>query len=149
MGGGFPSRADPSGLAPPGRAQPGYGVPSLFPPGPFDDSWNASVNNAALQLEEAVAKAVDAVRAICDPDCRRLELQVAAQAKELRLRLMAAQIDHRDLYNTARVKPLSRRGGSWAGHKQQFEEKQKLLRELIAEADANSCIVKPEDRVLL
>lgn len=145
VGGNPLSYVDPLGLQSRGHTAPS---PSLFPPGPFDGSWNASRDNAALQLGEAVAKAVDALRAICDPECRRLEAEIAAKAKELRLRLIAAQIDHRDLYNKARVSPLSRRGGSWAGHKQQFEEKQKSLRDLIAQADANRCIVNPEDRAL-
>jgi RHS repeat-associated protein len=45
------SHSDPKGLAPP-RSQPGTGFPSLFPPGPFDDSWSRSRDNAALALEE-------------------------------------------------------------------------------------------------
>jgi hypothetical protein len=88
------------------------------------------------------------LRAICDPKCRELEKQVAEQASELRWRLLAAQIDERDLYNKARVIALSRRSGSWLGHKQQFEEKQKVLRSTIAQADGQKCIVKPEDRAL-
>jgi RHS repeat-associated protein len=60
VGGNPLSYSDPTGLAPPGRAQPGFGFPPLGIPGPFDESWNESVRRTALQLEEAVARAIDA-----------------------------------------------------------------------------------------
>ena len=62
VGGNPLSYSDPTGLAPPGRAQPGYGVPSLFPPGPFDESWNKSRDAAALALEEWINRAVNTVQ---------------------------------------------------------------------------------------
>jgi uncharacterized protein RhaS with RHS repeats len=65
VGGNPLSYSDPAGLAPPGRTTPGYGVPPLFPPGPFDESWNESVRNTALALEDALNRAVNAIRNWC------------------------------------------------------------------------------------
>jgi RHS repeat-associated protein len=139
------SEIDSLGLRSRGHTAPS---PSLFPPGPFDAPWNESVNHAALKMEEAVAKAAAALRAICDPECRELEKKISALASELRLRYLAALYDRKYLYNRARTEPLSGRSGSWIGHKQQFEEKQRSLRALIVQADAKKCIVKPDDRAL-
>ncbi len=61
------SYSDPMGLAPPGRTQPGYGVPSLFPSGPFDESWNKSRDNAALGLEDWLNRVGNAIREMCSP----------------------------------------------------------------------------------
>ena len=133
------SETDPLGLAPPGRTT----TPSIFPPNP----WSVAPPSPS-QFSQAVDDAVNAIRNICDPDCRRIEIAITAIAAELRLRYVAAQIDWRNLYGQARTSPLSNRGGSWAGHRQQFLEKQKKLRDLIAEADQKSCIVTPEDRAL-
>jgi RHS repeat-associated protein len=76
VGGNPVGYSDPTGLAPPGRAQPGYGVLSLFPPGPFDESWNASVNNTALELEDWLNRAVKAVVDACkdkdDDQCDKI-----------------------------------------------------------------------------
>ena len=58
---------DPTGLAEP-RTQPGTGVPTLFPPGPFDDDWNKSVDNTALAIEEWFDQAVNAIREWCSGD---------------------------------------------------------------------------------
>jgi len=133
------SGIDPLGLAP----APGRTAPPIFPPNP----WSVAPPSPS-QFSQAIDDAVNAVRNICDPDCRRIEIAITALGAELRLRYLAAQIDFRNLYDTARTSPLSNRGGSWAGHRQQFLEKQKKLRDLIAEADRKSCIVTPEDRAL-
>jgi RHS repeat-associated protein len=68
VGGNPLSYSDPTGLAPPGRAQPGSGVPSLFPPGPFDESWNRSRDNAALGIEDWLHRVGNAIREACKPD---------------------------------------------------------------------------------
>jgi RHS repeat-associated protein len=64
VGGNSLSHSDPTGLAPP-RTQPGYGFPSLFPPGPFDDSWNRSRDDTALWLQDLLGRAVNAIRELC------------------------------------------------------------------------------------
>jgi RHS repeat-associated protein len=75
VGGNPLSYSDPTGLAPPGRAQPGSAVPSLFPPGPFDGSWNRSRDNAALGIEDWLHRVGNAIREACKPDekgeCRK------------------------------------------------------------------------------
>lgn len=84
-----------------------------------------------------------------DPDeCAKIEAAIAALASELRSRYLMAQLDPNNLYERARVKRVSRRGGSYLGHRQQFLEKQATLRELIAAADASGCKVAFEDRLL-
>jgi uncharacterized protein RhaS with RHS repeats len=99
VGGNPLSYSDPMGLAPLGRAQPGYGVPSFFPPGPFDESWNASVNNAALALEDAIngpsSSADDsAASASCPPNdpCSGLRKQLRAHEKKLQDYMMLTRM---------------------------------------------------------
>lgn len=80
--------------------------------------------------------------------CEALEAEINRVAAELRERYFALLEDHRDLYGTAYLKRLSRRGGSYVGHQQQFRDKQKELRELISTADSRGCYVAPWDRTL-
>lgn len=68
VGGNPVGSADPFGLAPPGRSQPGYGVSPLFPPGPFDGSWNRARDNAALALERWLKRVGQAVRDACSSE---------------------------------------------------------------------------------
>src|SRR6185437_12455311 len=88
------------------------------------------------------------IRSICDSDCLQIEAQITKVAAELRWRYYEALIDRKLLYQLARQTPLSRRSGSWLGHKQQFEDLQKALSRLIDEADAKGCLVTPSDRAL-
>ena len=143
------SNTDPTGLAPPAEPDP-----YALPPGPFEfptpgsPSNQAWAQNAASQIGQGVEDAVNTIRSICDRGCLELEAQITALTAELRIRYFAALLDYRNLYTQARTSPLSRRGGSWLGHRQQFLEKQQTLRDLIAEADAKGCLVTPEDRAL-
>lgn len=84
----------------------------------------------------------------CPDDCAKIEAEITALATELRLRYLAAQRDPLNLYDRARTTPLSRRSGSWPGHRQQFIEKQGRLQRLIGQADTKGCRVSPEDRLL-
>jgi hypothetical protein len=106
------------------------------------------VQNAASQVAQGLQDVSDALQKICKPDCWRIEAELTKWAIEVRWRYYAALIDQKKLYDRARQIPLSRRGGSWLGHKKQFEDAQKKLRDVIAEADANNCLVTDEDRKL-
>jgi RHS repeat-associated protein len=146
------SNSDPSGLAPPGgNASPGISVPyPFFPPVavPGTAENQAWYQNAQSQIPDDVQNATDVLRTICDSDCWKIEADITALAAELRWRYYSALFDPKQLYERARQIPLSRRSGSWLGHRQQFIEKQKVLRDAIAEADAKGCLVTPEDRAL-
>jgi uncharacterized protein RhaS with RHS repeats len=102
--------SDPTGLAPP-RSQPGTGVPTLFPPGPFDDSWNRARENAALKLEEWINQAVNTVRDWCsseeDDGPMLAEQETLTAEEEAALRAKAAGNPYdQGAYNRARQKQI-------------------------------------------
>jgi RHS repeat-associated protein len=90
------SGIDPLGLAP----APGRTAPPIFPPNP----WSVAPPSPS-QFSQAVDDAVNAIRNICDPDCRRIEIAITTLGAELRLHYLAAQMDFRNLYDTARTSP--------------------------------------------
>ena len=111
VGGNPLSYSDPTGLAPPGRAQPGYGVPSLFPPGPFDESWNESRDAAALALEEWINRAVNTVKNWCSADeddgAMMAEQETLTADEEAAIRAKAAGEPYdQATYNRARQKQI-------------------------------------------
>jgi RHS repeat-associated protein len=66
VGGNPLSYSDPTGLAPP-RTQPGIGFPPLFPPGPFDESWNQARNGAANAIDNALGALGQAIAGMGRP----------------------------------------------------------------------------------
>ena len=124
---------DPSGL----QADDRPTIPGLGLPNPAV----AANQNIARQLQRVLDD-------VCRPDCSALEAEIRLIAAEIRERYFAMLGDPRDLFNKATTVRISRRGGSWVGHRQQFRDKQITLRKKIEQADAAGCVVDPMDRVL-
>ncbi|MFT3663494.1 RHS repeat domain-containing protein [Piscinibacter sp.] len=78
-------------------------------------------------------------RLFCEPDCFELESQIIELAAELRLRFVQMTADAGNLYC---ARPIGQ--FSWLGHQLQYNQKQKRLQKLIAQAKAKGCPVNPE-----
>jgi RHS repeat-associated protein len=107
------SDSDPTGLAPPRSHpnSPGVGIPPLIQPGPFDDSWNQSVKNTTLAIEEWIDNAVNTVRGWCsseeDDGPLLAEQETLTAEEEAALRAKAAgQPYDQAAYNRARQKQI-------------------------------------------
>lgn len=133
VGGNPVSYVDPNGLQADDRSTaPGLGLPNIV---------GAANRNISRQLQRLLDD-------ICRPDCSALEAEIRLIAAEIRERYFAMLGDPRDLFKKATIVRISRRGGSWVGHRQQFRDKQTTLRKKIDQADAAGCVVDPMDRVL-
>ena len=75
----------------------------------------------------------------CEPDCFDLESQIIALAGELRVRYVQMTADTSNLYCTRPIGQFS-----WLGHQLQYNQKQKRLQKLIAQAKAKGCPFNPE-----
>ena len=101
---------------------------------------NPSVQ-AQRQLAQQLQRALN--RLFCDPDCSELQEQISALAGELRIRFVQMTADASNLYCTRPIGQFS-----WVGHQLQYNQKQKRLQKLIAQAKAQNCPVDPEDERL-
>ncbi len=121
----------------PGATPNNGGVDDLFDPAaPYDP---ASPNDSAGSSAGSGAGP--------DCECPTIETNIQSVASELRVRYIEALRDEHDLFNLAYDKAaLGKRRGSWLGHQQRFQDKQKQLQKLIAQADAKGCYVYPTDR---
>ena len=102
-------------------------------------------------LKPAISRSRRRVRAnVCKSCTGAITYTPAGELSSIRSPsgLLVSLDDPRDQYNTATIKPISRRKGSWVGHQQQFNTLQVGLRKRIADADANGCNVDAQDRLL-
>jgi hypothetical protein len=78
----------------------------------------------------AAIRCLQSTRTVC-AGMLQISLKLVQKLQKLRERYLKAFGDPRDLYNRARATRLSRRGGSFLGHRDQFAGLQRRLRRLI------------------
>jgi hypothetical protein len=76
----------------------------------------------------------------CKEDCEALYRQIHGVLNELKKRYRDMREDRQDLFNT---RPTGI--NSWAGHQQQFRNKQATLRYLLNQANQQGCYAYPGD----
>jgi uncharacterized protein RhaS with RHS repeats len=107
--------------------------------GGFGGVGNAG--SAALGAAAGIGLA-NAIGELCkpgDPNCFELERQISELAGELRLRFVQMTADIGNLYCGRPIGQFS-----WVGHQLQYNQKQKRLQKLIAQAKAKGCRVDPD-----
>ena len=79
------------------------------------------------------------------PDQKKLQNKIKKLRDELKRRYAEMRKDQHDLYNKARTKAQAiKQIGSWDGHIEQFEDKQKALRKLLNEVQGKGYTI-PDD----
>jgi uncharacterized protein RhaS with RHS repeats len=147
VGGNPTSTVDPSGLAPPRGRTTTPSSPLLVPPfsGPTDESRR----QFGLQIEEAIRKAVKAVRDACTTDsddkdpCEEIRRQIADLRAKLLAKETALARDPYDLYHRAYSNnpggDLAGKG-TYIGHMDQIAGLRLGLARKIAEAKQMGCL---------
>jgi YD repeat-containing protein len=107
----------------------------LFPS--ENSSSSPSLSDISRRLNESIQSIVD--KLICDPECKPIQARIQVLTDELRKRALDMYMDKQNLFCT---KPKGR--GSWQGHIQQYNDKQKELNTRITQAKQKNCPYNPE-----
>jgi hypothetical protein len=97
-----------------------------------------AVTNANDKAEEGLKGATTPCSDCQPPDCKEAQRKIKKTRDELKKRYAEMRKDKIGMY---KIHPEKTPFGSWQGHIDQFIQKQKNLRKLIAEAQNNGCSI--------